>query len=230
MKSGNYDELLDKFYAGTASAEEIAALQSAALLSEQDMAYAETLNEERGQKMNWEFEDFMKDIPEQKATIIPVRNLWIRRTLSAAAVIAAIVTTYIFWPQPQNDTIAIVPVSNKKVAGTKEQTTVIDLPAGTDAYTVQQLEKPVEQTAHKGARTSTIHKKHPVKKNTQIPDKKSDLNMNKPEDFLVMVNGKPITNEADAVAITRESLGLVARNLSLTPGEKKHAGRIRIEL
>lgn len=50
MKSGKYSGLLDKFYAGTASAEEISLLQSEALVNEQDILYTEMLKEERGQK------------------------------------------------------------------------------------------------------------------------------------------------------------------------------------
>ena len=50
MKSENYDELMDKFYAGKASAEDIGILKGKGLLDDQDLFYAEALRLERAQK------------------------------------------------------------------------------------------------------------------------------------------------------------------------------------
>ena len=230
MKSGNYNELLDKFYAGTASAEEISLLQSEGLINEQDALYAETLRAERAQKMDWEFEDFMKDIPSEKIVTFHARGVWMKRILSAAAMVAAIVIAYIFWPQPATNKIASVPASNKIVDSNNENITGAVLPANDIKDTAKPTEKINTATKKNTDYAVTARKKIPLPKSTRTADKtNADRNKNL-QDYLVIVNGKPITNEADAVAITRESLGMVSRNLTLTIDELRPITRIKIKL
>ncbi len=230
MKSGNYNELLDKFYAGTASDKEISLLQSEGLINEQDILYAETLREERGQKMDWEFEDFMNDIPSEKVVAFPARRVWMKRILSAAAVVAAIVIAYIFWPQPAKNKMASIPASNKIVDSNKELTASAGLPANEIKDTAEATEKINTATKKNTDHAVTTHKKRSLQKSIRPADK-TDADRNKNlQDYLVIVNGKPITNEAEALAITRESLGMVSRNLTLTIDELKPISRIKIKL
>ncbi len=230
MKSGNYNELLDKFYAGTASAEEISLLQLEGLINEQDALYAEALNAEREQKMNWEFEDFMKDISSEKMVSFPARRIWVKRILSAAAMVAVIVTAYIFWPQTSTNKIANTPASNKLVDSNKELIATAILPGNEIKDTARAIEK--IETASKKNRDFAVntHKKRPVQKSIKPPDKKDVKTNSSLQDYLVIVNGKPITNEADAVAIARESLGMISRNLTLTADELKPISLIKIKL
>lgn len=230
MKSGNYNELLDKFYAGTASAEEISVLQLEGLINEQDTLYAEALNAEREQKMNWEFEDFMKDISAEKVVAFPARKIWIKRILSAAAMVAAIVAAYIFWPQTSTNKIANIPASNILADSNKELIATAILPANEIKDTVRATEK-IEIAAKKNRDYAVnTHKKRRVQKSIQPADKKDVKANANLQDYPVIVNGKPITNEADAVAIARESLGMISRNLTLTADELKPIGRIKIKL
>jgi hypothetical protein len=226
MKSEDYNELLDKFYAGAATAEEISLLQLEGLINEQDILYADTLREERAQKMDWEFEDFMNDIPSEKVIAFPARRLWMKRILSAAAMVAAIVAAYIFWPQPETNKIANVPASNKIVDSNRELTASAVLPAN-EIKDSSQIEN-VKAASEKNK--VNTDKKRPVQKSIISSDKTDVRNNSNLEDYLVVVNGKPVTNEADAVAITRESLGMVSRNLTLTVDELKPISRIKIKL
>lgn len=227
MKSGNYNELLDKFYAGTASAKEVSLLQSEGLINGQDILYAETLREERGQKMDWEFEDFMNDIPSEKMVAFPTRRVWAKRILSAAAMVAAIVAAYIFWPQPATNKIVSIPASNKLIDSNKEFIASTVLPANDIKDTVRVTKKTAQKSRDYAVNTS---KKRPVPKSIR-PANKTDADRNKNfQDYLVIVNGKPVTNEADAIAITRKSLGMISRNLTLTVDELKPISRIKIKL
>ncbi len=230
MKSGNYDELLDKFYAGTASAEEISFLQLEGLINEQDALYAEALNAERAQKMNWEFEDFMKGISAEKVVAFPARRIWVKRILSAAAMVAAIVTVYIFWPQTLSNKIANIPASNILVDSNKELIATAILPANEIKDTARAAEK--IETSSKKNRDYAVntHKKRRVQKTIQPTDEKDGKTNSNLQDYLVIVNGKPVTNEADAVAIARESLGMISRNLTLTADELKPISWIKIKL
>ena len=230
MKSGNYNGLLDKFYAGTATAEEISLLKLEGLINEQDIIYAETLRQERAQKMHWEFEDFMNDIPSKKVVTFSARKVWVKRMLSAAAVVAAIVTAYIFWPQPQTNKIANVPASNKVVDTDKDVTAATVLPANEikDSMVTTKKINPLAKRNTSGF--VTTGKKTAGQKGKK-PAGKMDANNNADlQNNLVIVNGKPVTNEADAVAITRKSLGIVSRNLALTIDELKPISRIKIKL
>lgn len=230
MKSGNYNELLDKFYAGTASAEEIGLLQLEGLINEQDALYAEALNAEREQKMNWEFEDFMNDISAEKVIAFPARRIWMKRILSAAAMVAAIVTAYIFWPQTSTNKISNIPASNKLVDSNKQLIATAILPANEIKDTARAVEK--IETASKKNRDYAVntYKKRPLQKSTESSDKKDVKTNSNSQNYLVIVNGKPITNEADAVAIARESLGMISRNLTLTADELIPISRIKIKL
>lgn len=230
MKSGKYSELLDKFYAGTASAEEIGLLQSEALVDEQDILYAEMLKEERGQKMDWEFEDFMNDIPSDKVKTFPARRVWMKRILAAAAMLAIIGAAYILWPLPQTDKMANVPPSNKMAEPNKELRATAVLPADEIKDASPATEK--VKTASKKSRDAAVNtgKKRPVQKSIRQADTTGLSNNSNSPEYLVIVNGQPITNEADAIAITRESLGLISQNLTLTVDELKPISEIKIKL
>ncbi|MEJ6981808.1 hypothetical protein WG906_15175 [Pedobacter sp. P351] len=221
MKSGKYSGLLDKFYAGTASAEEISLLQSEALVNEQDILYTEMLKEERGQKMDWEFEDFMNDIPSDKVEAFPARRVWMKRILSAAAMVAIIGAAYILWPQPQTDKMANVPASNKTAEPNKELRATAVSPENEIKEASQGAEKVTTVSKINRDYAVNTDKKRPVQKSIRQADTTGvSNNLDSPE-YLVIVNGQPITNEADAIAITRESLAMISQNLTLTVDELK---------
>src|SRR6185437_4699900 len=115
MKSENYDELMDKFYAGKASAEDISILIGKGLLDDQDIFYTDALNSEREQKMDWDFEDLMNEVSATKVVALPRRNLRMKRMIAAAAVVATILVAWFFWQKQDNPgQIVQVPVINKK--------------------------------------------------------------------------------------------------------------------
>ena len=232
MKSGNYEVLLDKFYAGTASAEEVLSLKNEGFLDEQDELYANTIKHEKDQQMDWSFENFLKEVPQAKVVALPQRNNWKRNAMAAAAVVLAILTVYILIPQSKQDLgneTANMPVNNKISDSNSQQVAEIILPVvkTKDSTTdVQKMVATIEKrkvAADKKARLAidkTILKPTP-KENSET---KTDF-----DEYLVMVNGKPIYNEEDALSITRESLGLVSRNLTTTMDEMKPIGHIKIK-
>ena len=230
MKSGNYDELMDKFYGRKASAEEINLLKKEGLLDEQDILYADALNSDREQKMDWEFEDFMNELPVAKIEATPVRSIWVKRMMAAAAMVAAILTAYVFWPQQhQPGEIASVTEIHKSVDTNQKLIAKPVLPTDEIKYTAQTDEKVKtvsEKNRNHGMKTS---KQSQIKRMRNEAEENVETKTNM-EDFLVIVNGKPITNEADAIAITRESLGMFSRNLTTTIDRLKPISQIKIRL
>ncbi|MEO6637547.1 MAG: hypothetical protein ABIN25_04680, partial [Ginsengibacter sp.] len=204
MKSGNFDEMMDKFYAGTASAEEINLLQSEKLIDDLDNLYVEALSSEREQRMDWEFEDFMKEIPAAKIVSLPAQRVWVKRMMAAAAMIVIIMSAYVFWPkQNQPKEIANVIEINKQVENKPIPNNTEPVESQKDAQPDEESIKmqPKENTNYEAKNTKN------VKSNSISPSAKENVTEKKnDEDFFVMVNGKAITNEEDAIAITRESL------------------------
>ena len=222
MKSGNYDELIDKFYAGKASAEEISRLKSEGLLDDQDVFYADALHSERAQKMDWDFADFMKEIPATKVAALPGRRVWMKRMMAAAATVATILLAYIFWPRPNNTgEVVHVPVITKQIDSNHNIAANPPVSKMKDSILLSEDVK-----KHPRMKTS---KPNPTKSNKEAAKDKEEATVSD-ENFIVMVNGRPVTDEADAIAIMKESLSMISRDLTHTVNELKPIGQIKIKL
>lgn len=228
MKRGNYDELIDKFYAGKASVEEISMLKSEELLDDQDIFYADALHSEREQKMDWDFADFMKEIPATKVAALPGRRVGIKRMMAAAATVATILFAYIFWPQHDNSgEVAHVNIINKQIDSNDNVAANPPVSETKDSILLSG-----NATTHSRSITSytvKTRKQNPTKSNKEAAKDKEGATASD-ENFMVMVNGKPITDEADAIAIMKESLSMISRDLTHTVNELKPIGQIKIKL
>lgn len=231
MKSGNYDELLDKFYAGTASAREISILKSEGLLDDQDNMYAEALKEERELEMDWEFEDLLKKVSPAKVVAFPGRSRWLKRMLVAAASVAIILSTYIFWPQQhQRNEIANISAAHKPIASNMEPGSENMLRTNGIKDKVQGADKLKNVSEKNMDYSEATTRPAPQKRIIKSGPKEKIQSKAEVEDYLVIVNGKPITDEAVALTITRASLSMVSQNLSSTVDELKPIGQIKIKL
>ena len=227
MKSENYDELLNKFYAGTATATEISLLKNADMC-ETDEFYAAALADERNQTMDWTFEDLINEVPEAKLIPLTRNKVSLNRMIAAAAAVAAIVMAVTFWPtaKPYTELADKVPV-DKKVDSNKIST--YDTPTELTAITVEEKNVTKKQRSTESKSASTVKQKQkPMSKKTILKNPNSEAEVL--QDYLVLVNGKPITNEQDAIDITRASLAMFSRNLSSTMEELKPIEQIKIKL
>ena len=227
MKSENYDELLNKFYAGTATATEISLLKNAGMC-ESDELYAAALADERNQTMDWTFEDLISEVPKVKLIPLTRNKVSLNRMIAAAAAVAAIVMAVTFWPtaKPYTELADKVPV-DKKVDSNKIST--YDTPTELTAITVEEKNVTTKQRFTESKSASTVKQKQTLTYKKNIL-KKPNSEAEVLQDYLVMVNGKPITNEQDAIDITRASLAMFSRNLSSTMEELKPIEQIRIKL
>lgn len=227
MKSGNYDELIDKFYAGKASAEEISRLKSEGLLDDQDIFYAETLHSEREQKMDWDFADFMKEVPAAKEADLQDRPVWMKRMM-AAATAATLLLAYFFWPQHENTREVVrIPVINKQIDSNHNVAANPPVSEMEDSILLSG-----NATTHSRPITgyaAKTRKQNPPTSSKEAAKDKEEATASD-ENFMVMVNGKPITDEADAIAIMKESLSMISRDLTHTVNDLKPIGQIKIKL
>jgi hypothetical protein len=229
MKSENYDELMDKFYAGKASAEDIGILKGKGLLDDQDILYAEALQSEREQKMDWDFEDLMNDVTATRVVALPRRSVRMKRMMAAAAVVAAILLTWIFWPQDTHKQIVLVPVIHKKVDSAPDISTKAALPI--DKVKDSALLSEDIKTRPPAIKNYTVKtRKYRPAKSSKGGATDHEETTAKDDDLMVMVNGKRITDKADALAITKESLTMVSRDFTNMVDQLKPIGQIKIKL
>lgn len=210
----NYEEWIGRYFAGTASAEEIRILISEGLITEEDQLYASALQSEREKKLNWEFEDFKNILQKQGEEVLLHRNNWVRKTLVAAAIVGAMIITYFFWPQqkPAKE-IANLPAATEPVHLNK--TKVLDTTQPFIAKTAPVV-KDKERSGEKGKPGLSTKK---IRDTSVMPNT-----------FIVFVNGRPIKNESEAIAITRESLTMISEDLSDAIDELKPISKIKIKL
>ena len=226
MKSENYDELLNKFYAGTATATEISLLKKAGMC-ESDELYAAAISGDRNQTMDWTFEDLIKEVPEAKLIPLTRNKVSLNRMLTAAAAAAAIVMAVILWPTAKPYTELADKVSVKKKADSNK-TLTYKTPAPF-ITTTEDKNVPKKQRSTESKSASTVKRNQILSSKRNIL-KKPNAEAEVLQDYLVIVNGKPITNEQDAIDITRASLAMFSRNLSSTMEELKPIEQIRIKL
>ncbi len=230
MKSENYEDLINKFYAGTASAEEILFLKNEGILDEQDELYARTIDSDREAQMEWSFEEFLNEVPKAKLVTFKNKTNWMKKALAIAAVAIALLTVYFLLPQTKETLpgkISYVPVqkvdSNAAVAKNI-------LPVKESKDSTFRNQKILAAT--QPVRVLPKKKMEPVTDKEINKQTTKDVLQAQPEfdEYLVMVNGKPIYNEAEAVAITRESLSMVSQNLTSTMDEMKSISSLKIKL
>lgn len=232
MKSGNYEDLINKFYAGNVTAEEILLLKKEGLIDENDAHYASAIEEERTQQMDWTFEEFMKEVPKAKVVAITPFSNWLKTLIAAAAVLLAIFAVFVLMPKPtEHPSREMVRLpQNNNVADSNQQLLANNImPVNEIKDTASVSEKLNSKSTNNKTLVKNSKKLTPKKSVVSSVIKKEERKAAL-EDYLVMVNGKPITDEATAIAITRESLGMVSANLTSTMDEMKPIAQIKIKL
>lgn len=222
MKNDNYNELIDRYYAGQASAEEIVMLRNEGLVNEETELYTSALNTERTKKLDWDFEDFMSTVEHDKVAKPVTKIYWMKRVLAAAAVILAIVSGYLFM-ESQKTNPKVPSVAYTKPASTVKEVKPVDIPL------VNNNSKPAEIKSTPAVKI--LKAKTPVlKKLKQEPIENTTDAQPDFEKYLVIINGKAVTNEEDALAITRESMAMVSRNLTSSIEEMRPVTQIKEKL
>ena len=223
MKSGNYEEWVSRFYAGTASPQEICILKAEGLVTWEDELYAAALQAEREQKMDWSFDAFIEEAKPANVVALPQHNRWLKKFAAAAAVAALLVSTYLFWPQGKHSgELAVVPVKEQAIRMDPKNN------AGARPKLAAAMIAPVKKPAivSKGITKKAVQVYRNVK-DTPAPVIDS---LPTAEPFMVMVNGKPVTDREEAIAIAGKSMAIFSRSLTQTIEELKPIAQIKIKL
>ena len=213
MSSNKYDELLERYYNGLTSVEEERWLKSQPQWAAPEMPMAALAAEKV--EMDWSFEDFKRRVgaAEKQTKVIPLRSVrwW---TYAAAILLLVLLGIGIY-------------TNNKMEVKVNDAVHTLPRPA---APAINDLTDTVSRFEPLPVKNNTLalRKKTRPKKNTPLPGK--NLPAPKNDDFFVMVNGRRITNEEEALAILQQSLGSLSGDMRETMAAVNNSPKLNFKL
>lgn len=225
MKTDRYKDWESKFFEG----EELTAEEELFLKNESDNPYFSFLKEEKQEKLDISFEDFLTKTEEPKIVALPVKKTSYKMYWMAASLILLMgISALWMFNQPQKIEPAIaknpeVPKKEKvaKVPQVEEKIEQISAPkpvlANQESQKVEKIanNKVVKELVRKEFEKLMAQQDSSIKKEEkqiQVPKiSTSDYNPN-----YVIINGKPIYDEGEAIAVTENAFNYFASNVTQT--------------
>jgi hypothetical protein len=211
MKDKKLKELEEKYFNGQSSLEEERALKNS------DNAFFQSLNQEKNETMDWSFEDFQSEINDDKKRIVWWNNSWIK--YAAAAMLLMAIGIALFLNQEPTTRVPVLAEKKMKELKSAEKKLIEDqnketvVPNSNDSFrstksgkTLQIAETVKHPKVKKQAKEWTEKKKIVAESLQSVESEPYQA------DYVVL-NGKPVANEQEAVELTLKSLGLLANNL-----------------
>lgn len=225
MKTDRYKDWESKFFEG----EELTQEEELFLKNESDNPYFSFLKEEKQEKLDISFEDFLKKTEEPKIVVLPIKKTSYKMYWMAASLVLLMGMSALWmFNQPKKIETTIVknpdvPKKEKtqKVAPVEE---IIEQTSTPKPVLANQKSQKVDQTANDKVVKDLVRKEfeklmaqqeNSIKKEEkqiQVPaESKSDYNPN-----YVIINGKPIYDESEAIAVTENAFNYFASNVTQT--------------
>ena len=221
MKTDRYKDWESKFFEG----EELTPEEELFLKNESDNPYFSFLKEEKQEKLDISFEDFLKKTEEPRIIPIPIKKTSYKMYWMAASLILLMgISAFWIFDQPQkiakNQDVPkkeivkpVVPVektveenSAPKLVLANQESQKVDK-ATNDKVVKELVRKEFERLM---AQQETQSNKE--EKQMQVPTESiSDYNPN-----YVIINGKPIYDEGEAIAVTENAFNYFASNVTQT--------------
>ncbi|WP_374329617.1 hypothetical protein [Soonwooa sp.] len=233
MKTDKYKDWEYRFFEG----EELSPEEEELLKQESDDPYFSFLREEKQEKMMMDFGSFLSKVEdaggkqaEEKTTIIPLvtakpkfgsglKNYWMAASL---VMFMGVLGGYLFVNEENGDfnkpLKSVVkqdtePLEPEQTIGSQniEEPTKLDTEPNISEPTIIETKTPkVNQVA---ITTSKPETSSPAKNKQAKPASKSEVAYNP---SYVMINGKPVYNEQEALALTEDAFNYLASNVSQT--------------
>lgn len=225
MKTDRYKDWESKFFEG----EELTPEEELFLKNESENPYFSFLKEEKQEKLDISFEDFLKKTEEPKIIPIPIKKTSYKMYWMAASLILLMgISAFWIFDQPQKIETAIaknqdVPKKEKieKVVPVDE---MIEQTSTPKPVLANQETQKVDKTANDTVVKELVRKEferlmaqqetesNKEQKQIQVPTESiSDYNPN-----YVIINGKPIYDEGEAIAVTENAFNYFASNVTQT--------------
>ncbi|MGE8244348.1 hypothetical protein D3C87_759700 [compost metagenome] len=210
MKNRRLEELKDKYFDGKSSSEEERELKKS------DELFFQLLDQEKDVKMDWSFEDFENQVKADKKIIRWRDNIWIK--YAAAAILLAVMgLTFYLNQEPaiQPSVLANKEIKEPQRPSTKEVTENSEATVHSDVETItsRDRKRSAMLTSNTSKRSNQrLQSKRMIAKKKKVVQSLQQMEEGYQADYVVL-NGKPVANEEEAVELTLRSLGLLANNL-----------------
>lgn len=229
MKISKYKDWEDKFFDG----EELTPEEELFLKENIDHPYFSFLEEEKQDKMDLSFDDFLTKIEEPKVISMPKRKSFVNNYWMAASLIM-IFGLIGFWTFKTPEIVEPSLISHKDANAVEsikiEESRLEEKVAGkrNQNLTIAKIEPP--KVAENRIVKVTNNKKVEKVKTYQpeIIDRTMSTQDYNPN--YVIVNGKPIYSEAEAIAVAENAINFFASNVSQTIDEAEPARNVSRDL
>ena len=235
MKTDRYKDWESKFFAG----EELSPEEELFLKNESDNPYFSFLKEEKQEKLDIKFEDFLNKATKQNVTkepkivALPIvkRKSYTQYWMAASLVLLMGISGFWMFNNPENiepqiakhtetpkkvETPKVSPIEN----GSTQQ------PVLTQQNTQPKTQKVAKKNAVENQESKTqfaYHQPKEIKKDQNLNKVNSDSDYNP---NYVIVNGKPIYNEQEAIAVTEDTFNYFASNVTQTINHAESAQNV----
>lgn len=225
MKTDRYKDWESRFFAG----EELSPEEELFLKNESDNPYFSFLKEEKQEKLDIKFEEFLNKATKQNVTkepkivALPIvkRKSYTQYWMAASLVLLMGISGFWMFNNPENiepqiakhtetpkkvETPKVSPIEN----GSTQQ------PVLTQQNTQPKIQKVAKKNAVENQESKTqfaYHQPKEIKKDQNLNKVNSDSDYNP---NYVIINGKPIYNEQEAIAITKDTFNYFASNVTQT--------------
>lgn len=218
MNTEHYHKLLQKFYDGETSKAEEESLKNSEHLSAEESIYFEALNQEKAEKSKLNFSEFMALAEDKK--VIPIAGkssnfkwVWLAASLVLMFSIAA------FWMNNNQNSqenvknqMATAEVFNKEKAQIIQENSY-------EPAEVKAVAEPQKMADTKNVIDEILPKKSRMKRRVitrYVDTSKPEKIKQNPEyeSGYVIINGQKITNEKDAIDVTKYSFQILANNMN----------------
>ena len=220
MKTDRYKDWESRFFEG----EELTPEEHLFLKNESDNPYFSFLNEEKQDKLDISFEDFLKRTEEPKIVPLPIvkRKSYTQYWIAASLVLLMGISGFWMFNNPENiaPQVANHIVKPKKVE-TRKTTPVEETQTQQSVLAQQDVQPKKQDIKNKNTvdnQQSTTQLAHHQPKQIKT-DYQQQNQVNSDSDYnpnYVIINGKPIYNEQEAIAITEDTFNYFASNVTQT--------------
>jgi len=238
MKTDRYKDWESKFFAG----EELTPEEELFLKNESDNPYFSFIKEEKQAKLDLSFEDFLRKTEEPKIVTLPKKSNFGMYWMAASLVLLMGISAFWMFNNPEKTTLVIVKNENPKPENHSEKS--ITSETGKAVLANRENQKTNIETQQKKAENSSaplrnlkdstkpmtnekyIAQRKTEKSKIHIIDENYEKSTSDYNPNYVIVNGKPIYNEQEAIAVTEDAFNYFASNVTQTINQAENAENV----
>lgn len=218
MNTEQYHKLMQKFLDGDTNVSEESTLKNSEFLSEEDAMYFEVVTDEKQEKSNLNFSEFLKLAEkEDKIIPLPVKTSNFKWVWLAAGLVLMFSLGLIYFNTTNQNNTVVPQVATTEIYQQEKSEILVENQYEVESDIVENSEKQVasadkilDQILPKKSRMKKVNSIRYVdhkttKQKSEIPEYESNY---------VIINGQKITNEQDAIDITKYSFQVLANNVN----------------